>query len=286
MNIKYIISIFTTIIFLASCQEEGPFINFEEDQATLVDTSYLSSTPIAVQNKNVLFEEFSGVRCSNCPTGNQATHDIYITKGDRFIPVAVHSNFLAFPYDGSQDLRTDEANEIANSLGPVGQKPATFISRKVIGGQRLQTSIGTWASDVDDILNETSFVNLNLSIISTDLVERTVRYSITLEYSATAPNHNLGFYLTESEIIAEQLNGSNHVLNYEHEFVLRKAITPIIGTNISASIVPNTVVIKEFEIDIDDYDVNGIWNIEHMHLVAFVRLDNDEIETATMVDLN
>lgn len=284
---KYKFSIvLLSFLALASCKEEGPFINFEEDQATLVDTSYVSATPIAVQNRNVLFEEFSGVRCSNCPAGNQATHSIYLDKGARFIPVTVHSNFLAFPYDGSPDLRNDAANEIANSLGPVGQKPSTFISRKIIGGQRLQTSIGTWASGVDDILNQTSFVNLNLSIVETNLIERTVRYSITLSYSAPAPNHNLGFYLTESEIIAEQLSGSNYITDYEHEFVLRKAITPIIGTNISNTIVSNTVIIKEFEIDIDDFDMDKLWNMEHMHLVAFIRLDNDEIETATMVDLN
>lgn len=286
MNLYRYYFTFLSFSLLLACQEEGPFINLEADQATLTDTFYVSATPIPTVNKNVLFEEFSGVRCSNCPAGNQATHSIYIDKGDRFIPVTVHSDFLGFPYDGSPDLRTVEANEIANSLGPVGQKPSAFISRRVIGSQRLQTSIGPWAGNVDIILNEASFVNLNLSIVETDLIERTVRYSISLEYSNTAPNHNLGFYLTESQIIAEQLNGSTHVLDYEHEYVLRKTITPIIGTNITNTITPNTVIIKEFEIDIDDYNIDKTWNLEHMHLVAFIRLDNDEIETAAMVDLN
>jgi len=28
------------VVFLTACQEEGPFINFEEDQETLVDTVF------------------------------------------------------------------------------------------------------------------------------------------------------------------------------------------------------------------------------------------------------
>jgi hypothetical protein len=51
---------------------------------------------------------------------------------------------------------------------------------------------------------------------------------------------------------------------------------------LESDIVQNTVIIKEFEVDIDTYDPTQLWNINHMYLVAFVRLDNDDIETATM----
>lgn len=273
------------MVLLIACKEEGPFINFEEDQLTLVDTSFVSATPIAAVNKNVLFEEFSGVRCSNCPLGNAVTNGLYSALGDRFVPVTVHSDFLAFPYENTQDLRNADANEIANSLGPVGQKPSTFINRKVINGLRLQGSPGTWAGLVDDELNLNSFVDLNLEIVNLDEAERVLRYRITLSYSADAPNHNLGFFLTESEIIAEQLDGSVKIEDYEHEFVLRKSITPVIGTAIGSDIPANTVIIKEFEIDIDDYDTDNLWVMNHMYLVAFIRLDNDAIETATMTEL-
>lgn len=283
---KYKISFLALLVMvLYSCQEDGPFINLEEEQESLVDTSYISTTPITALNRNVLFEEFSGVRCSNCPAGSAATKAIYLNKGDRFVPVGVHSNFLALPYGSDQDLRNADANEIANSLGPVGQKPSTFVNRKVINGQRLQGSIATWLGLVDAELNLPSFVNLNLEIVTLDIAERTIRYRIILEYSADAPNHNLGFYLTESEITAEQLDGSTQVPDYVHEFVLRKAITPFIGANIGADIIANTIIIKEFEVDVDDYDTQELWLMNHMHLVAFVRLDNDDIETATMVDL-
>lgn len=275
------------ITVLLSCKEKGPFINFEEDQETLVDTLYISTTPIPQVGKNVLFEEFSGVRCSNCPAGNQATHVIYADKGNRFVPVTVHSDFLGFPYENTQDLRTPEANEIASTLGPVGQKPSAFVSRMVIGGQRLQTLLAQWHSTVNNILAENAMVDINLEIVETNITERTLRYRVTLSYSGSANNQNLGFFLTESEIVATQLDGSNQIANYVHEFVLRKAITPVIGSPLPTQIEANTVIIKEFEIDLDNegFDPNKNWNIEHMHLVAFVRLSNDEIETATMQNI-
>lgn len=283
---KYKISFIVSILFLlTACQEDGPFINLEEDQETLVDTVYVSTTPIPVANRNVLFEEFSGVRCSNCPAGSIVTKSLFTTLGSRFVPVAVHSDFLALPYGDDQDLRNADANEIASSLGPVGQKPTTFVNRKIINGIRLQGSTGTWAGLVNDELTLPTFADMNLEIVEVDETERTLRYRITISYSEDAPNHNLGFYLTESEIVAEQLDGSIKRPNYVHEFVLRKAITPVIGTNVGADIVENSVVIKEFEVDIDDYDVDGIWDMKHMYLVSFIRLDNDDIETATMAEL-
>ena len=281
-NIGFLLSLF---ILLSACEEEGPFINFEEEQATLVDTSYVSATPIPSVNKNVLFEEFSGVRCSNCPLGNAVTNGLFNSLGDRFVPVTVHSDFLALPYGNDQDLRNSDANNLASSLGPVGVKPSTFVNRKIINGSRLQQSPGTWSGLVNSELAQSSFVKMNLEIIDADETERTVRYRIILSYNQNAPNHNLGFYLTESEIIAEQLDGSVKIGNYEHEFVLRQSISPLIGANIGSDVTQNTVIIKEFKIDIDDYDTNKLWTMNHMYVVAFVRLDNDDIETATMAEL-
>tara|TARA_B110000459_G_scaffold30723_1_gene31426 strand:+ start:13368 stop:14231 length:864 start_codon:yes stop_codon:yes gene_type:complete len=285
MKMKNIGFIVCLLALLSACEEEGPFINFEEEQATLVDTSYVSTTPIPSVNKNVLFEEFSGVRCSNCPLGNAVTNGLFNSLGDRFVPVTVHSDFLALPYGNDQDLRNSDANSLASSLGPVGVKPSTFVNRKIINGSRLQQSPGTWSGLVNNELAQSSFVKMNLEIVDADETERIVRYRITLSYNQNAPNHNLGFYLTESEIIAEQLDGSVKISNYEHEFVLRQSISPLIGANIGSDVTQNTVIIKEFKIDIDDYDTNNIWTINHMYVVAFVRLDNDDIETATMAKL-
>ena len=216
------------VISISACEEVGPIIILEESQIPLVDTSYVSNIAFNAVPANVLFEEFSGVRCSNCPSGNEETHNLVVANPGRIVPVTVHSDFLAAPYENNPDLRNEDANILANTLGPVGSKPSCFINRKVINGQRLVNSPNTWSGIVDNELNIQSDVAINLEIVSYDLVERSFRYKATLEYAAAATSHNLGFYITESEIIAKQLNLTVKIDNYEHEYVLRKSLTPII----------------------------------------------------------
>jgi len=273
------------ILALSACEEEGPIIILEEGQVALVDTSYISGTPLSPVPANVLFEEFSGVRCSNCPSGNEETHNIVVANPGRIVPVTVHSDFLAAPYEGYQDLRNDDANAIADNLGPVGSKPSCFINRKIINGQRLVNSPSIWSGIVANELTNQSDVAIRLEIVSYDLVERSFRYKVTLEYAAAASGHSLGFYVTESEIIAEQLNLTVKIFDYEHEYVLRKSLTPIIGNPITTDLVPNIVVIKEFIVDLDEFDADAIWKMEHMHLVAFIRQSNDDIVNAATIDL-
>ena len=98
---------------------------------------------------------------------------------------------------------------------------------------------------------------------------------------------NLGFYLLESHIKAKQLDNGVTIDDYEHEYVLRKAITAIYGDRLTEDIVANTVIIKEFDLDLNDasFDPSKVWNIENMHLVAFIRTLNEEILQSTKVDL-
>jgi len=281
---QFLILAFFSVAFF-SCEEEGPIIILEESEVPLVDTSYLSTSTINAVPKNVLFEEFSGVRCANCPIGNEITHDLVINNPGRIAAVTVHSDFLAAPYDDYPDLRTEDANLIANTLGPVGSKPSCFINRKIINGQRLVNSPNTWSSYVDDELAMTSDVDIQLEIIYTDLVERIFRFQVTLMYASEVTDLNLGVYLTESGIISEQLNSTVKEEDYEHEYVLRKSIFPVIGTPITETIAANTVIIKEFEIDLDDYDSDDVWELENMHLVSFLRQADDEVVNAIMADI-
>lgn len=279
---------FIGLVFFSSCEEEGPLIILEAGQEALTDTCYISSDPISATPKNVLFEEFSGVRCANCPAGNLEAHNIVVANPDRVIPVTIHSQFLANPYSGTPDLRNEDADLIANTLGPVTEKPSSFINRKVIMGRRLVGSLGSWSGLVDAELTLSAEVNLNLEIVAANEAERTIRYKVTISYPQDASSHNLGFYLTESEIIAKQLDGSVKIDDYEHEFVLRKSLGPIVGDPlVGCDLVANTVIVKEFSIDLDDEDLdpNGEWNIAHMDIVAFIRQGNEEIVNAAGVTI-
>lgn len=52
-------------LFFCACEEVGPYINFEEETETV--TPPVNNGDI---QKVVLLEEFTGVRCPNCPAGS------------------------------------------------------------------------------------------------------------------------------------------------------------------------------------------------------------------------
>ena len=92
------------------------------------------------------------------------------------------------------------------------------------------------------------------------------------------------FRLIEDKSLINRLGFNNKGLEVIKRNLTKKRDV-IIGANIGSDVTQNTVIIKEFKIDIDDYDTNKLWTMNHMYVVAFVRLDNDDIETATMAEL-
>jgi len=272
------------------CEEEPTSVITDPSQIALLDSTYVSSSTINPVQKKVLMEEFSGVKCSNCPAGNAKTHEIYNANSGNVIVVTVHSNFLASPYPGSPDLRNPDAQALSLApLGPVPIKPSTYINRIKYAAftNRAVIDIDEWENLVNAELALTSPIDINLETVYVKANERKFRYRVTLKFAEAMQDISLGFLLNESEIIAEQLDGSTHIEDYEHEFVLRDFITAIIGENISTTIEANTVIIKEFEIDLNEaeYNEEGDWEIENMHLVAFIRAANDEILQSAEVAL-
>lgn len=294
-NISIII-IAITSLFLFQCKEEPTPVILDPSQSALFDTTYVSSTAFSAFEKNVLLEEFSGVKCTNCPQGNAKTKSLHAANPTRINIVTAHSYFLAAPYAGDFDLRTEDAEAlIAAPLGPVPSKPSTYINRIKYASfvNRAVPDVDTWENLVNAELAKTSPVNLELETSFVNEEERKFRYKITVSFSEAVANISLGFLLTENYIKTTQLDNGIKIKNYEHEYVLRDYITSIFGEVLTEEIVANTVIIKEFEIDLDDYDAqaNGKntnpadWKIENMEIVAFVRDASDEIIQSTSVEL-
>lgn len=77
--------------FLNSCDVlEGPYMN---------DTVIPNDTSSNEYVKNILIEDFTAHRCSNCPNAAReidAIHDVY---GSKIISLAIHAGFqFAYPY--------------------------------------------------------------------------------------------------------------------------------------------------------------------------------------------
>lgn len=282
LSLLFLTLVFSSIV-IYSCEEEGPIILLEEAEIPLVDSTFIIDNVPQAEEKVVLMEEFTGVRCTNCPLGHAKVSELYDAHGERFIAIGVHSNFLGAPYEGNEDFRTESANSLNDALGPVNGKPSAFIDRKIFTGNQTRDIINPdlWAGFVAQELAVPTPVNINLEIVDYNEDERLMRYRTTLTYTNNAQAHNLGFAITENDLIAAQLNAGNIIENYVHKHVLRIYITPVIGIPLTTNLEIGRVIIKEFE-----FKVPLEWNIDNLELIAYIRASNDEIVQAKMVKFN
>ena len=99
--------------FFHSCKEVGPDINLHGNQNAILDTTYIESPVATAEVKNVVIEEFTGVRCPNCPQGHVIIANIKAANPNRIVAVSLHPvNSLGHPYSFStQDFENARFRE-------------------------------------------------------------------------------------------------------------------------------------------------------------------------------
>jgi hypothetical protein len=278
MNRLY--SIFALLVaaglFFSSCEEIGPDIDFTIPDASLLDTSYVESEVEVPQQKVVLFEDFTGVQCVNCPTAHQETEFLLDEYPDQLAVVAMH-NYFAGPYsDSNEDYTIPEANELNDYLGPAPAWPSGFIDRKDFGSGNLYTLlVSNYQVYVEEQLPEVPPCNIYLES-TYDGDTRRALLKVTVKYTEDVDIENhLSVMILEDEILDLQLTLTGIDENYQHNHILRDMLTPATGVNLVEDLTPGRIFEKEFAIILPDN-----WNSEHMSWVVFVHNfspDNKEV---------
>lgn len=265
------IAAFTANLFFSACEEIPPNVDLESQAIT--DTTFIT-TVAEPQAKKVLIEEFSGVRCVNCPEANEVTERILTDKNGRLIALTIHAGppTLVLPYPESlANYVIDEGTTLATSLEVQGL-PTASIDRVQFSGRNSITLVNsaTWEARIDEQLAVTTPVNINLTK-NYEEESRLLQAFVELAYTAAvSEDHFISLALSESHIIDAQLkpdeSGVGKVtLDYEHNHLLRDMLTPVTGVAVDAEKVAGRVVIKGFEIVLPDN-----WVAENCHLIAFV----------------
>lgn len=263
----------TPIIFVialltfSSCEEVGPEILLTDPEVSydLIDTSYVISDIPQAQEQKVLVEDFTGVKCVNCPKGHEQVKLLQDAYPGRVIAVALHSNFLATPYGNDQDLRCSEAQSLDQRLGPTIAKPTGAINRTEVGGEQL-FFINQWAQYCADEINKNNKVNIDIqNTTENQSIVRVKAKIVFLENMQEALS--ISVFLLESDIEVTQLTPGGEVDDYIHNHVLRQSLTPFSGTKIDVDeITTGLVVEKEFELN----ELDTVWNTENLEVVVLV----------------
>jgi hypothetical protein len=278
---KQLISIFAagTIIFLVSCEERGPLIDFTEKSG---ENTFVLPTPDTPQMRNVLIEEVTGVKCPNCPAGAKMLKDLDTTNGDRLVIIALHSHNLADPivgttHDSKYDFRVnallDHYKFFANGEP---SKPAAIINRTPDGADYFVVNRNKWPDMINTALQQASPVRLSMtSSYNPEMREDTIRVRVSYT-SAVSKAQSLGIAIVEDHIIDPQYDGTAVVEHYEHEHVFRDYVTAFYGTSFldtlatkeAGRVYERTFIYKVPERAFGDEKFR--WNLDNCKLIAYV----------------
>lgn len=270
---KKLLFLFATVAALSlGCEEIPPVIN----PVMEVESVCADPAPINDQQRQVLIEEFTGVRCVNCPAGSAALEELLGQHGEQLVAVSIHAGSFAPPYPDSYDtLRTESGEEILSFLGePLGYPTAVVNRKKFPGGFGLQQPRNGWPGAIEQELQEAprALIDINNSY---DEATRELETCVTLQMLDDLSGEESVFLtvmLTENNVVDLQLTpgSSEPDPEYVHKHVLREVLTSAAGNLIQDEVTAGSFVQRSFALTLDEKYKAG-----DCHIVAFVHLGGE-----------
>lgn len=247
-----------------SCEEIPPVIHpYDGEQE---DTT----TNIENQQRQVLIEEFTGVRCVQCPAGSAEIETLLSIHGERLVAVSIHAGDFAPPFPNSlHDFRTEEGELLIDLLGPPVSYPSAVIDRKLFEGEGdLILGRNDWAGYIE---TEKALAPRVKIALKADFNEANRKLDLEVKLypqeDILEPEVRISVMLTESNITDIQDTPDGKVNDYVHKHVLRDMVTSYLGETITETLTAGNIVTKTYS-----YDVPGTWKEADMEAIAFVHL--------------
>lgn len=246
-QIKYIL-IFATLLVInfSGCDEiDEPYGNEVE-----IDE------PTELTRKAVIFE-FTGIHCTNCPSGHQVMHEIDSAYHGHVIPISVHAGYFAAPiYDEDPDFRTAFGSQLYEELGQPSTPAVNVCSMNA--DNVIVGATSSWQGEVGQYIPDYSkfIIDATHEINDTTL---TATYEITEREEVTNSVKLYAFILQDS--IAGPQAGTE-TEPYYHRHVLRECISAPDGNEI---VFAEGISQPEFQVSI-----NAAWEIAHLYVVGII----------------
>lgn len=259
------------LALLTACKEEPPAILFKDPNVKDFDTTYLIQNVPASPEHVVLVEDFTGVRCTNCPSAHDEIAAMIKAHPGKIVALALHpaASPLTVPYPGYADFRLTEVKDLADNLGGYNGLPAGAVDRIFQSGQTylLVSNYTLWSGFLNARLGKTSPYLLDIKNTfdpATSAV--TSEFTITLT-AAVQDTISLTAVITESKVISPQENPMREVDTfYEHNHLVRKFITPATGKSL---VLPGKEPGRVYKFTTKRV-LDGSWKPENCTVAAYV----------------
>lgn len=227
-----------------------------------------------VSDRVVLIEDFTGVKCVNCPNASREIKVITERYPKNVVSVAYHTNFLGDPitkegYESKYDFRTSDGEKLETDMGSYLGKPAVGLNRKKYNEQQefLLTSTAVFGN-VEAELRTIPKAKISINNIY-EAGQRKLTCTVVIEPQAlTSGDFRLHAMITESKIKDSQEDGSVYVKDYEHNHVFRNMLSALAGDPIGSTLTPGTNITKVYEFTLPPEA--GWWVAQNCSVLTFV----------------
>lgn len=294
LNIKYSImkklvfyTAFLAVAGLVSCEEKGPSIN-TGGSASSGDTTY-TATPEASTAKKILIEEFTGAKCSNCPSARDQLAALATQHPDKIIVMELHpyEHPLGGPAEvgkSKYDFRNASVTNILNSFyggSFTTGIPIAGIDRIVYNGSRL-IDRGAWSSIIAGRIGTTSPVKLTLTNTYDNAKgEGSVRVKVAYTKSVTTKQF-VSIAILENDVIDIQDFPTSIDTAYKFKHIFRGLMTPASGTEILSTIAAKEAG-RVYEGNYK-YKIDAAWKADKCHIVVFVHNNSGDDKEVLQVE--
>ena len=241
-------------------------------------------------NKHAVIEEFTGIKCSNCPSGHTTVNNITSSNPNTVHVVAygpTNSSYTNPTGTNGADFRRSFADAFytASYCSPGNGSrfmPSAFVNRKLSGGNILQ-STSAWTGMTNTTLTESSPINVGVKSTYNSTAQ-TLTIDVEVYYTSTvSTNNNLYVLITEDNLTSGYQSGTSASTSnpYVYKHTFRENVTsPQWGDVLSGSKMTGSVITKQYVFNLSGA-IDPI-NIANANVLAFVTNDdvsNKEIYT-------
>ena len=242
--------------------DEGTYQVYAKLQNFKSQTEEISVNPVPIEYKQyVLVEDYTGTWCGYCTRVSYAIEEVKKQTNDAVI-IAIHQGDPMQFSQVSSLMSTFQYLQGQNQSGfPF---PSAFINRSVKWSFPEPNNI----SQVTAKLSKKSYAALAMeSSLDGDILTIKVKLKMGYNYKAL----KLGLYILEDGIKYDQKNWTSYytgdpLKNYEHNDVLRKSVTGLLGDQIPTDKVGHDKeFVREFQ-----YAIPRQYKKDNIKMVAFV----------------
>lgn len=223
---------------------------------------YSPPIPEGANTQSILLEDYTGMRCVNCPQAAAKALELKEAFGQRLVVVSIHAGSYAKPING-HDLRTEAGSEYAATFKISGY-PQGMVNRSPYKGE-THFAVGKWDGAISDTSPQ-SPIALQVDVTySTPARQFSVEVVMTKKSPLDQPQELL-IWLVEDKVTTPQMTTEGTIPEYCQRHVFRGALNGTWGEAIDLPASPAAPPVKWNQ----EYSLPESYRAENCSVVALL----------------